>query len=83
MCDPGDKDFEVSDSQLTKRMKHFANVLNHFGDARGLSISTKLEKVVAMEPRVRATPTLLPPKWLLYIMTPYHVDYRNWDGFWK
>ena len=28
--DPGDKDFEVSTSQLTKRIKHLAGVLNHF-----------------------------------------------------
>ena len=30
MCDPDDEDFEVNSSQLTKRMKHLANVLNHF-----------------------------------------------------
>ena len=30
VCDPGDEDFEVNASQLTKRMKHFASVLNHF-----------------------------------------------------
>ena len=30
VCDPGDEDFEVSASQLTKRMKHLASVLNHF-----------------------------------------------------
>ena len=30
VCDHGDEDFEVDASQLTKRMKHFAGVLNHF-----------------------------------------------------
>ena len=30
MCEPSDKDFEVSASQLTKRMKLLASVLNHF-----------------------------------------------------
>ena len=30
VCDPEDEDFEVNASQLTKRMKHFASVLNHF-----------------------------------------------------
>lgn len=30
MCDPDDEDFEVNPSQLTKRMKHLASVLNHF-----------------------------------------------------
>ena len=29
-CEPSDEDFEVSASQLTKRMKHLASVLNHF-----------------------------------------------------
>ena len=29
-CEPGDEDIEVSASKLTKRMKHFASVLNHF-----------------------------------------------------
>ena len=28
--DPGDEDFEVNASQLTKRVKHLASVLNHF-----------------------------------------------------
>ena len=28
--DPDDEDFEVNASQLKRRMKHFANVLNHF-----------------------------------------------------
>ena len=30
VCDPDDEDFEVNPSQLTKRMKHLAKVLNHF-----------------------------------------------------
>ena len=30
MCGPGDENFEVGVSQLTKRMKHLASVLNHF-----------------------------------------------------
>ena len=30
MCDPDDEDFEVNASQLTRRMKHLSNVLNHF-----------------------------------------------------
>ena len=30
ICDPGDEDFEVNASQLTKRVKHLASVLNHF-----------------------------------------------------
>ena len=30
VCDPDDEDFEVNPSQLTKRMKHLASVLNHF-----------------------------------------------------
>ena len=30
MCEPSDEDFEVSASQLTKRMKHLVSVLNHF-----------------------------------------------------
>ena len=30
ICESSDKDFEVSASQLTKRMKHLASVLNHF-----------------------------------------------------
>ena len=30
VCDPGDEDLEVNASQLIKRMKHFASVLNHF-----------------------------------------------------
>ena len=29
VCEPSDEDFEVSASQLTKRMKHLASVLNH------------------------------------------------------
>ena len=29
-CDPEDEDFEISASQLTKRLKHLASVLNHF-----------------------------------------------------
>ena len=29
-CGPGDEDFEVNASQLTRRMKYLANVLNHF-----------------------------------------------------
>ena len=28
--EPGDEEFEVNASQLTKRMKHLASVLNHF-----------------------------------------------------
>ena len=30
ICDPGDEDFEVNASQLTKQVKHLASVLNHF-----------------------------------------------------
>ena len=30
VCDTGDEDFEVNASQLTKRVKHLASVLNHF-----------------------------------------------------
>ena len=30
VCDPDDEDFEVNASQLTRRMKHLSNVLNHF-----------------------------------------------------
>lgn len=30
MCDPEDEDFEINTSQLTKRTKHLASVLNHF-----------------------------------------------------
>ena len=30
VCDPGDEDFEVNASQLMKRVKHLASVLNHF-----------------------------------------------------
>lgn len=30
VCSPGDEDFEVNASQLTKRVKHLASVLNHF-----------------------------------------------------
>ena len=30
ICSPGDEDFEVNASQLTKRVKHLASVLNHF-----------------------------------------------------
>ena len=30
ICEPSNEDFEVSASQLTKRMKHLASVLNHF-----------------------------------------------------
>ena len=30
VCDPGDEDFEVNDSQLKRRMKHLASVLSHF-----------------------------------------------------
>ena len=30
VCDPGDEDFEVNTSQLTKRVKHLASVLSHF-----------------------------------------------------
>ena len=30
VCDPGDEDFEVNASQLTKRVKHLASVLSHF-----------------------------------------------------
>ena len=29
-CDPEDEDFEISASQLTKKLKHLASVLNHF-----------------------------------------------------
>ncbi len=30
ICDPGDEDFEVNTSRLTKRVKQLASVLNHF-----------------------------------------------------
>ena len=30
LCDPGDEDFDVDSTQLTKRMKHLNNTLNHF-----------------------------------------------------
>ena len=30
MCDPGDEDFDVDSSQLTRRMKHLSSTLNHF-----------------------------------------------------
>ena len=30
VCDPGDEDFEVNNSQLKRRMKHLASVLSHF-----------------------------------------------------
>ena len=30
ICNPGDEDFEVNTSQLTKQVKHLASVLNHF-----------------------------------------------------
>ena len=30
VCDPGDEDIEVNASQLTKRVKHLATILNHF-----------------------------------------------------
>ena len=29
-CDPEDEDFEIGATQLTKRMKHLSNILNHF-----------------------------------------------------
>ena len=30
LCDPGDEDFDIDSSQLTRRMKHLSNTLNHF-----------------------------------------------------
>ena len=30
VCDPDDNDFEIDTSQLTKRMRHLASILNHF-----------------------------------------------------
>ena len=30
LCDPGDKDFDIDSTQLTRRMKHLNNTLNHF-----------------------------------------------------
>ena len=30
VCDPDDNDFEIDASQLTKRMRHLASILNHF-----------------------------------------------------
>ena len=30
VCESGDEDFEVNASQLTKRMKYFASLFNHF-----------------------------------------------------
>ena len=36
-CDPEDEDFEISASQLAKRLKHLASVLNHFWSDGGLS----------------------------------------------
>ena len=29
-CDPGDEDFDIDSTQLTRRMKHLSNTLNHF-----------------------------------------------------
>ena len=30
LCDPGDEDFDIDSTQLTRRMKHLSNLLNHF-----------------------------------------------------
>lgn len=30
VCDPGDEDFDLDSTQLTKRMKHLSNTINHF-----------------------------------------------------
>ena len=30
LCDPGDEDFNVDSTQLTRRLKHLSNTLNHF-----------------------------------------------------
>ena len=30
MCDPGDEDYEIDSTRLTRRMKHLSNTLNHF-----------------------------------------------------
>ena len=30
MCDPGDGDYEINSTQLTRRMRHLSNILNHF-----------------------------------------------------
>ena len=30
LCDPGDEDFDIDSTQLTRRTKHLSNTLNHF-----------------------------------------------------
>ena len=30
LCEPGDEDFDISSTHLTRRMKHLSNTLNHF-----------------------------------------------------
>ena len=30
MCDPGDGDYEINSTQLTRRMRHLSTILNHF-----------------------------------------------------
>lgn len=35
-CEPGDEDFDIDSTQLTRRMKHLSNTLNHFWKQRHL-----------------------------------------------
>ena len=70
MCEPSDKDFEVSASQLTKRMKLLGRRSEYLSELR----------VIVTGLRMRGILTLLQVKWLLYTMIPYHADYGNWDG---
>ena len=82
VCEPSDEDFEVGASQLTKRMKHLASVLNHFWRRWRSEYLNEL-RVIAMGPRMRGILTLLQVKWLSYTMIPYHTDCGNWDGYRK
>ena len=80
--EPSDEGFEVSTSQLTKRVNHLPSALNHFWRRWRSEYLNEL-RVIAMGPRTWGILTLLQVKWLSYTMIPYHTDCGNWDGFWK
>ena len=70
ICKPSDEDFEVSASQLTKRMKHLASVLNHFWRRWRSEYLNELRESHRHGAKNVDN-------------THYHTDCGNWDGFRK